>query len=1761
MTDETEQIPGEASREINPRQDVRKLVRIRAAHKGAFTKLEPKINLTLGRPIVSQDQLFEAEGLLSTLKSKSQIVHRYDAEIELLIEDENELATEIETNLLFDEKVSVAIARCEALIANYKKNMTVTPSLPNSVSSSKMRLPKLQLPSFTGLYTEWMSFIDLFRASVDGNNQLSDSEKLNYLKVCLVGDAAKLIASVTITDANYSIAMKLLHERYENKRCIVQAHLKAIWTQPSMRSESAVGLRKILETTNEHLRALAELGEPIDSWDSLLIFWIIERLDSESRKQWQLANPGTHLLKWEDLAKFLDTRSRALELGAVKEPTQNPTSAKGQSNQKPIQSYTIVSVCGDTCQENHKLSSCPLFHKMSAIDRQKYARQKQVCFNCLHPGHNVGTCTSKFSCRECKLKHHSLLHRDKPSTVSTQKFVSKKSAQSNLGTASTSDVKPNCNETQGNPIAEGFCAKATNTSNVLLSTALVKIQDHSGKNIQMRALLDSGSQASFITESNAKALMLKVIRTQTPISPLGAAKAQKTLGILPTRINQAIDTSLHIIPKITNILPVKPIDISQLKYVKTLPLADPTFNVPGKIDILLGADVLEDIFLENRIKDNGVVIRESLLGWVVSGPVKEVSNPLDYSISSNVSVISTETTDDLLSRFWELENVPIKKHLTAEEAACEQHFNDTTIQKPDGRFVVQLPFRSTDTKLGLSRASALKRFFSLERKLNANPELKRKYIEFIQEFIDLGHMEQVPKEELDNPNCYYLPHHCVHKPDSTTTKLRVVFDASARTTSGHSLNDCLLVGPKLQDDLFNILVRFRFFKIAMSADISKMYRQVELNRPDRDFHRILWRSNSMQPVQTLRMTRVTYGNAAASYHSIRALTECANQPNVSNDVQEAIRRDFYVDDILTGAPSVEQAKDLQKGLISALERNKFELRKWTCSDSSITLSLPPEYREANESFEFLDTNHTIKTLGVVWNPSHDDFSFKIQQLDQQLDDTQMTKRKVLSDIAKIFDPLGWLSPVTLKLKHIMQNIWQTNVGWDDKLPSDIFKSYTEWRSKLHALRKIKLQRFVLRSKQADIVFLHLFCDASEIGYAACIFIVAQDELGGRSSTLLTAKAKIAPLKTQSIPRLELCAALLGCQLVNSVLESLNKMNVKIQAQYAWTDSTIVLNWLSSEPSVWATFVANRVAKIQENKNLIWNHVQTHENPADPASRGVDPSKLENLTIWWVGPDWLKTHESFVPFKPEGTKEEIKKSSQNITVMIAQLPSAISRDVIDLSKHNSLQKAIRITAFVLRFIDNLRKKQNRKSMFLIAAEIKKATDVLVRQEQRKAFSEEIESLKRGSSVRTKSKILKLYPFLHNDILHVGGRCANAEMPDEAMYPQIVPQKSELARLIIHNAHLKTLHGGTIQTIAEIRTRFWIPACRNQVRKVIANCVTCCRFNSSSEKPLMGDLPKSRITVPSKAFQHVGLDFGGPFLCKSDSKDFTKAYLALFVCFASKAVHLEIVSDLTTQACIAALRRFTSRRGCPATINSDNGSNFQGSLAELLKLKKILNDSTENSIQAVSAGLLIEWNFIPPRAPHFGGLWEAGIKSAKKHLRRIMGNNILSFEELSTLFCQVENVLNSRPIGLVSDDPKDEVILTPGHLISGSKLECYPTQQSSQISDLKECSATARWTHIQNVLCHFWNRWKKEYVSTLQERTKWTKESSNLKVGDIVYVMDDNAAPLQWPLARVSYVYSGPDKFVRVVKVRTPTGEYNRPVNKLKKLPLSDVYSVN
>ena len=478
-----------------------------------------------------------------------------------------------------------------------------------------MKLPKLLLPTFTGSYTDWMSFFHLFKASVDSSSHLSHSEKLNYLKACVKGEAARLFSSISITDANYNIALTLLKDRYENKRSIIQAHLQAIWSQPVLKNESALGLRILLELTNEHLRALVELGQPLEHWNAILVFVLTDKMDPESRKQWQLDNSGTDVLSWELLSKFLDTRTCALESGGTKvTPQSSVTSPCNQGNPtlaKRVQNYAVQGSSCESCQEDHRLYACSQFKGMCLADRHKFVKDKKLCFNCFQSGYSSNACPSKFICRECKMKHHTLLHRPQkqlPDQGNSTKTYSSMNSTSNKMESTKQ-------------FTTGHFSAENEINTVLLSTSPVTIRNSLGDAIKLRALLDSGSQASLVTEDVAKALMLPTQRSQINISTMGSFHFQKTRGLSPVKLNDTLEINLHLITKISNTIPDKEIDVSTMRHVNNLNLADPTFNVPNKVDLLLGADVIEDILLDNKIKDNGLCIRDSVFGWVVSGPV------------------------------------------------------------------------------------------------------------------------------------------------------------------------------------------------------------------------------------------------------------------------------------------------------------------------------------------------------------------------------------------------------------------------------------------------------------------------------------------------------------------------------------------------------------------------------------------------------------------------------------------------------------------------------------------------------------------------------------------------------------------------------------------------------------------------------------------------------------------------------------------------------------------------------------------------------------------------------------------------------------------------------------------------------------------------------------------------------------------------------------------------------------------------------------
>lgn len=597
---------------------------------------------------------------------------------------------------------------------------------------------------------------------------------------------------------------------------------------------------------------------------------------------------------------------------------------------------------------------------------------------------------------------------------------------------------------------------------------------------------------------------------------------------------------------------------------------------------------------------------------------------------------------------------------------------------------------------------------------------------------------------------------------------------------------------------------------------------------------------------------------------------------------------------------------------------------------------------------------------------------------------------------------------------------------------------------------------------------------------------------------------------------------------------------------------MVLSWLSSHPSRWTTFVANRVSAIlSQFDNSHWAHVQSSQNPADIASRGLTPHELSSSVLWSQGPLWLR-NEVVEYTRPKAISTSMEQRSVKAHVVTETTPE----DPM-WTKYSTLQKLVRVIAYCRRVLRwrKLRDDSRRYEAYLTKEEIEEATKVCIRQVQKQRFKEEIDDVRKTGTVKARSKLKSLCPLIDSDgILRVSGRIQNASVDEGTKHPIILPQTNHFTNLVISESHKKTLHGGPTLVLNHLRTKYWIISAKTQVKAFVRKCVTCKRYSIAAQTQLMGQLPSSRVT-PARPFRHSGVDFAGPInirTSKGRGHHSYKGYICLFVCMVSKAIHLEAVSDLSAQGFIAGFKRFVGRRGLVSDIWSDNGTNFVGASKELCHLVAAEKSSVAVDIREWLGNNGTKWHFIPPHAPNFGGLWEAGVKSTKFHLKRVIGNSTLTYEELSTVLIQVEACLNSRPLSMMPDSVNEPTPLTPGHLLIGEPLITVPDRnyENSNLSSLK------RWQFSQRILQEFWRRWSEEYLVHLQQRYKWNKLVPEPNIGDVVLIKEDNLPPARWLLGRVVEKHSGLDKVTRVVTLRCNGTMCKRPVSRLCVLPVAE-----
>ena len=798
-------------------------------------------------------------------------------------------------------------------------------TLSSSATESKgIKLPKLEVPTFDGDILNWRAFWEQFRVSVHDRSTLSDSEKLVYLRSALKGGSAKqTIEGLSRSGEFYAEAVECLQSRYDGPRLIHQTHVKMILEAPPLREGNGKELRRLHDTVQQHLRALKAMDyEPSGPF----ITSVLElKLDTSTMFEWQkFSHDLPEVPHYHKLLEFVNLRAQASET-SISEPSKKSRSDVGSTKKfttKPIASFASTAEpllnCVICNTSKHPLYACPKFKAMTHESKFSILKSRKLCLNCLCPGHFVKQCRSVNCCQRCQKPHHTLLHVEAKEEVP--------------------DSPPTV-EPLTTPISTH--AAVGIKSNLLLMTCRVTVVSPEGRSIEARALLDSASSTSFIFQRLVDYLHLPCSLQNAKISGVAGltrTSALQSIAKFAVRPVQSptkwLDVAAVVTPRVTCNLPLHPVPFSpKWNHLDGISLADPDFGSPARVDLLLGVDVFVDVVRSGKRAGppDSPVALETDFGWVLAGSTGPSSTR--HHVAHHVSLL---TGDDILRKFWEIE-----KPMTAmspEERSVTQFFETHHSRADSGNFVVPLPRRQGAGPLGESRPQAVRRFLSLERTLHTKRQFKELDL-VVKEYFDMGHAEQVPVADMrgrSDSTVFYLPIHAVRKESSTTSKVRAVFDASAKSSTGVSLNDTLLVGPTVHPRLVDVLIRFRLHRVALTTDVSRMYRAFHLTPSDRDLHRFVWRSDPNHELQDYRMTRLTFGVHASSF--IANMADKRNARDHAMDyplASKVVDESFYVDDGLTGADSVEGAVKLQCELQNLFGKGGFTLRKWNSSDARV----------------------------------------------------------------------------------------------------------------------------------------------------------------------------------------------------------------------------------------------------------------------------------------------------------------------------------------------------------------------------------------------------------------------------------------------------------------------------------------------------------------------------------------------------------------------------------------------------------------------------------------------------------------------------------------------------------------------------------------------------------------------------------------------------------------------------------------------------------
>jgi len=1615
--------------------------------------------------------------------------------------------------------------------------------LVNVMNQSRLPVPVPKV--FSGNPMEFVAFRGSFKTLIEDKG-ISAKEKIYYLQQYISGEAREAIEGCLYgtTEDDYTRAWQTLESRYGHQFLIQESFRERLehWPRIGPKDNNALQryadfLRCCLDATT-HTKGLSVLGDFKENQKlaAKLPDWLVVRW---SRQVARSLDDKQEYPSFQDFVSFVQKEARivtnpVMSLSAVRRNDKNKevtrTTFSTRTNERlsteeasPHHEESSLSSTNTEklkscpfCSGDHYLSSCTVFGKRAIDERYAFIQTQKRCFGCLNVGHIAKQCKVRHICQRCKMRHPTVLHDDdrkqtgkdiKAQEVRQTSVVSLSTERGHFG---TTNVVPVWVSAANNPHVERL----------------------------VYALLDTQSDSTFIDERLCEELMVLTEPVRLKLTTMVgkgvdiACKRVKSLRIRGYTSGQYIDLpptyTQHSIPLDREHIPTCDTAMSW-NHLKAIAMEMPPL-IDCEVGLLIGYNC------STALAPRQVIVGEigepyaikTDLGWSVVGTSSDPTDMTGFCHRVCTREVPAVTPNDVLkileSDFHDTNHSDV--NMSQDDIRFLQILEDGVTQNTKGHIEMPLPFK-VRPQLPNNRLLAARRLSHLKGRLTKDPKYKEDYVQYMDRMIKDGDAELATEDT--QPGCvYFISHHGVYHPKKPD-KLRVVFDCSARF-KGSSLNDHLLSGPDLTNSLLGVLCRFRRHTVAIMCDVEKMFHRFHVRPGDRDYLRFLWweRGDINEEPLDYRMNVHLFGASSSPGCANFGLKYLARIHEQEYPLAAPfLCHDFYVDDGVTSVESTETAIQLVDEARELCKKGKLRLHKFVSNNASVIESVPASERAAGlQEIDLSKTDFPVeRTLGIQWCIELDVFTFQVHVKEQPV-----TRRGMLSTVASIYDPLGFVAPFVLLGKIILQEMCRRGTSWDDTAPPTLLPRWLKWKADIPNLTEVKIPRCYKPANFAPVkrIELHHFSDASLEGYGVCSYLRFVSIDDSIHCSLVASKVRVAPTKVTTIPRLELTAAVVAVKLSYTLKQELQ---MPIAEEYFWCDSQVVLAYISNDAKRFHIFTANRVQFIRERTEANqWRYITTKNNPADHASRGLSAAGLMSSN-WFTGPEFLWKTDlavsvsldlNLLPDDPEVKARALKSESIEVSDVLKRL-----------CKVSSWNLLVRVVSRIIRLARGTVSNQP-----LTVHETNWVARSVIRLVQCEAFSHEIQILVRQQNVPASSKLHKFSPFIQDGLLRVNGRLGNSTVEFDLKHPMLLPKRSYITELIISHCHAEIHHQGRGQTLNAVRNKgYYIIGGSRAVAELIYRCVQCRKLRRPAEEQKMADLPQDRVE-PSPPFTYVGMDCFGPFLIKRGRSE-TKRYGLLLTCLCSRAIHIEMLDDMTTDALINGLRCFIAIRGAVRHIRCDQGSNFLGAKNEFTSAMR------EMQTDRISSYLLshqCDFIFNAPCSSHAGGVWERQIKTVKCVLNSTLAlcPGRLDDSCLRTLFYEAMAIVNSRPLTAVSDCPADEP-LTPNHLITMKSSVSLPPPGQFVKEDIY---TRKRWRRVQYLTEQFWSRWKKEYLLSLNQRQKWNTPRRNIQVGDVVLLVDDDAPRMQWPRGIVVDTTLSDDGLVRRVKVRVGTSKLDK-----------------